>query len=131
MGPGHFRGGDDFLPGRASPAELNILRDRYREQYRVLRDDRHCLTQRPQRQVTEVVAIEAYRAGDWVIVPRKQRNQGRFPCSRHADDRRDLPRFCAKGNIAEDDIGGCGFCRTMRIREGNAIELDLPTDSSE
>ena len=76
------------LPGRAEPAEADVVGDRAREQEAVLRDhDDRAGAARDSATVAQVDAVQAHRAGGRVVEARDQLRDRRLARAGRADER--------------------------------------------
>ena len=62
VGERRFRGGDHALARHVWMAVTDVIPDRFIEENRFLRDDGDLVAQRSQRNIAQIVAIDAHRA---------------------------------------------------------------------
>ncbi len=96
------------LLGRVRAAEPEVLRDRHREQRRVLERGRDGLAQRGQRQFADVVSVDPDRTLGDVVEPRQQAGQHRLTGARRADEGERLPRLDGDVDVPQRPVVGIG-----------------------
>ncbi|MPL60848.1 hypothetical protein SDC9_06410 [bioreactor metagenome] len=118
VGLGRLRGGDHLGLGRVGAAVEDVLARRAVEHRGLLRDHADLPAQGFLRHRAQVVAVDAHRALLGVVKPQQQRDEGRFPRPRGADDADPLARADGQGDVIEP-------ARLPAIGEGDVVEGDL------
>ena len=111
------RRGLDFGRCRVGPAERDVCGDRVGEEERVLEHHADAASQRLQRGVAHVDAVDRHRARVHVVEPGQQQSDGRLSRARPAHERDRLARRDVQGEIAQHRL-----CR--RVAEGHVVERD-------
>src|SRR5215469_9204165 len=98
---GQPRRGANLLVAGAGPTKGNVFTNRAAEEQGVLQNQADLFTQRKQRVVPDVFAIDANRSVDGVVKARNEAYQGTLAGSRSPHDSNPLARNQRKVNVAE------------------------------
>ena len=126
-------GGDDLVGGRLRLGVAQVVADRHVEEVRVLADHSDGAVQRCQREVADVVAVDADRSRCDVVEARDQRHHRRLAGTRGADEGDRLAGGDVERDAVEDVAVGVGVgsallqrghrcLRRRRVAEAHGIE---------
>ena len=99
------------------PPERDVRGDRIGEEERVLEHDADAASQRLQRRVAHVDAVDGHRARMHVVEPGQQEPDGRLARARAAHERDRLAGRDMQAEVAQHRFGRC-------VAEGHAVEGD-------
>ena len=109
-----------MLVGRVDETVGDVAFDRGSEQCRFLRDETDLRAQPPDVEILEVGTVQLDRAGEGVVEPLDQGNNGRLARTGGTDEGSGLAGRECDGEVLDD-----GHVRARRVVELHVVERDL------